>query len=121
LQLLFGSVDHLSYLFFFSLFPIMTRISGISAAALFASSLIGTASGASMYAFYSGTNKGVQVGMQDPKSGDVWVNNCNSDIDGVPLFPTTSPIVLPMKNKIKMGGSITATGWWDSQHVIVSI
>ncbi|KAM0257760.1 hypothetical protein ACHAQJ_004211 [Trichoderma viride] len=99
----------------------MARIPGFGVAALFASSLIGTASGASMYAFYSGTNKGVQVGMQDPKSGDIWVNNCNANIDGAPLFPTESPIVLPVGSKVKMGGSIAATGWWDSQHVIASI
>ncbi|KAL7948164.1 hypothetical protein V8C42DRAFT_316851 [Trichoderma barbatum] len=99
----------------------MARIPGWSVALLAASSLIGTASGASMYAFNSGPNKGVQVAMQDPKTGDILVNNCNANIDGTPLFPTAEPIVLPTKNKPKKGGSMAATGWWDSAHVIASV
>ncbi|KAL6857320.1 hypothetical protein J3F83DRAFT_751227 [Trichoderma novae-zelandiae] len=92
-----------------------------SVALLAASSLIGTASSTSMFAFYTGTEKGVQIGMQDPKTGDIWVNNCNSNINGAPLFPTSPRIVLDTQNKPKIGGSIAATGWWDSQHVIASI
>ncbi|KAL7784315.1 hypothetical protein V8C37DRAFT_406365 [Trichoderma ceciliae] len=99
----------------------MTWISGMTVTVLAASSLMGTASCASMFAFYSGSDKGVQIGMQDPKSGDIWVSNCNSNINGAPLFPTASPIVLPTKNKPKLGGSMAATGWWDSQKVIASI
>lgn len=93
---------------------------GWSFVMLAASSLIGTASSSSMYAFYTGTQKGVQIGTQDPKTGDIWINNCNANIDGAPLFPTSSPIVLPTKNQPKKGGSMAATGWWDSQKVIVS-
>lgn len=89
-------------------------------AALAASSLIGTASGTSMYAFYPGPDKGAQIGTQDPKTGDIWVNNCNAQIDGAPLFPTSTPNVLKTGNQPKKGGSIAATGWWDSQKVVVS-
>lgn len=99
----------------------MTRFLSIGAAALAASSAIGTASAASIYAFYTGTNQGVQIGMQDPKSGDIWVNDCAAMNKGNPLFPTDTPIVLPVSTPVKMGGSIAATGWWDSQKVIVSI
>lgn len=98
----------------------MARIPGMSIAALAASSLIGTASAASMYAFYSGPNKGVQIGMQDPKTGNIWVSNCGSSINGSPLFPTENPIVLKTQHSPKVGGSVAAVGWWDSQHVIVS-
>ncbi|RFU80027.1 hypothetical protein TARUN_2145 [Trichoderma arundinaceum] len=94
---------------------------GMSIAALAASSLIGTASAASMYAFYPGPDKGVQLGMQDPKTGDIWISNCNTNINGAPLFPTDTPIVLPTKNRPKMGTSLAATGWWDSQKVVASI
>ncbi|TFA97870.1 hypothetical protein CCMA1212_010400 [Trichoderma ghanense] len=92
-----------------------------SVALLAASSLIGTASSTSMFAFYTGPQKGVQIGMQDPKTGDIWVNGCNSNINGAPLFPTSPHNVLATTNKPKKGGSIAATGWWDSQHVIASI
>jgi hypothetical protein len=91
-----------------------------SVALLAASSLIGTASSTSMFAFYTGSQKGVQIGMQDPNTGEIWVNNCNANINGAPLFPTSPHIVLPTNHKPKKGGSIAATGWWDSQHVIVS-
>ncbi|KAL7917431.1 hypothetical protein ACQKWADRAFT_37693 [Trichoderma austrokoningii] len=99
----------------------MTRILSLGAAALAASSVIGTASAASIYAFYTGTNAGVQIGMQDPKSGDIWVNDCSSMNKGNPLFPTDTPLVLPISTPVKMGGSIAATGWWDSQKVITSV
>lgn len=99
----------------------MTRILSVGAAALAASSVIGTASAASLYAFYTGTDAGVQIGMQDPKSGDIWVNDCSKMNNGNPLFPTDTPLVLPILTPVKMGGSIAATGWWDSQKVIVSI
>ncbi|UKZ74542.1 hypothetical protein TrVFT333_002212 [Trichoderma virens FT-333] len=99
----------------------MARIPGWSIAVLAASSLVGTASGTSMYAFYPGPNKGAQVGMQDPKTGDIWVNYCNANVAGAPLFPTKNPNVLPTKNKPKIGSSMAATGWWDSQHVIASV
>lgn len=89
-------------------------------AVLAASSLVGTASGTSMYAFYPGPNKGAQIGTQDPKTGDIWVNNCNANIDGAPLFPTSNPFVLKTNNQPKKGGSMAATGWWDSQKVVVS-
>ncbi|KAL6690556.1 hypothetical protein J3F84DRAFT_353216 [Trichoderma pleuroticola] len=92
-----------------------------SVAALAASSLVGTASGTSMFAFYPGPNKGVQIGTQDPKTGDIWTNNCNANIDGTPLFPTANPIVLKTGNQPKVGGSMAATGWWDSQKVVASI
>lgn len=98
----------------------MTRILSVGAAALAASSVIGTASAASLYAFYTGTDAGVQIGMQDPKSGDIWVNDCAKMNNGNPLFPTETPLVLPVSTPVKMGGSIAATGWWDSQKVIVS-
>lgn len=99
----------------------MTRILNLGAAALAASSVVGTASAASIYAFYTGTDAGVQIGMQDPKSGDIWVNDCSSMNKNNPLFPTDSPLVLPVSTPVKMGGSIAATGWWDSQKVIVSV
>ncbi|KAH6607015.1 hypothetical protein Trco_003328 [Trichoderma cornu-damae] len=92
-----------------------------SIAVLALGNLINTASGASLYAFYTGSQKGVQVGMQDPKSGDIWVSNCNSNINGAPLLPTDSPLVLPLEHKPKPGSSLAATGWWDSQKVIASI
>jgi hypothetical protein len=99
----------------------MTRILRIGAAALAASSVIGSASAAGIYAFYTGTDQGVQIGMQDPKSGDIWVNDCSAMNKDNPLFPTDTPIVLPILTPVKLGGSIAATGWWDSQKVIVSI
>ncbi|KAL6796172.1 hypothetical protein GGI42DRAFT_331032 [Trichoderma sp. SZMC 28013] len=92
-----------------------------SVAVLAASSLVGTASGTSMYAFYPGPNKGAQIGTQDPKTGDIWVNNCNANIDGAPLFPTSNPFVLKTNNQPKKGGSMAATGWWDSQKVVASV
>ncbi|KAL7916632.1 hypothetical protein GGI35DRAFT_466182 [Trichoderma velutinum] len=92
-----------------------------SVAMLAASGLIGTASGTSMYAFYPGPNRGPQIGTQDPKTGDIWINNCNANIDGAPLFPTSNPIVLKTGNQPKKGGSMAGTGWWDSQKVVASI
>ncbi|KAL7928553.1 hypothetical protein V8C35DRAFT_332629 [Trichoderma chlorosporum] len=99
----------------------MARLPGWSIAMLAASSLIGSASGASMYAFYPGPDKGAQIGVQDPKTGNIMVNNCNADIDGAPLYPTQNPNILPTTNKPKIGGSIAATGWWDNVHVIASV
>ncbi|PON28975.1 hypothetical protein TGAM01_v202083 [Trichoderma gamsii] len=99
----------------------MTRILSVGAAALAASSVIGSASAASLYAFYTGTDAGVQIGMQDPKSGDIWVNDCAKMNNGNPLFPTETPLVLPVSTPVKMGGGIAATGWWDSQKVITSV
>ncbi|UKZ61172.1 uncharacterized protein TrAtP1_002443 [Trichoderma atroviride] len=99
----------------------MTRILSIGAAALAASSVIGSASAATLYAFYTGTDAGVQIGMQDPSSGDIWVNDCSKMNNGNPLFPTDTPLVLPVSTPVKMGGSIAATGWWDSQKVITSV
>ncbi|UKZ84310.1 uncharacterized protein TrAFT101_000222 [Trichoderma asperellum] len=99
----------------------MTRILSIGAAALAASSVISTASATSIYAFYTGTDRGVQLGMQDPNSGDIWVNDCAAMNNGNPLFPTDVPIVLPVSTPVKMGGSIAATGWWDSQKVVTSV
>ncbi|KAI8651190.1 hypothetical protein NCS55_01362400 [Fusarium keratoplasticum] len=72
---------------------------------------------ASLYAY--STAKGVQVGAQDPKTGELHYSNCNSE--KTPIFPIDKPNVLKVGLMPRKGTALAAAGWWDGQKVTASI
>jgi hypothetical protein len=71
---------------------------------------------ASLYAY--STAKGVQVGAQDPKTGELHYSNCNSE--KTPIFPIDKLNVLKVGLKSRKITALAAAGWWDGQKVTVS-
>ncbi|KAJ3459125.1 hypothetical protein MRS44_015198 [Fusarium solani] len=72
---------------------------------------------ASLYAY--STAKGVQVGAQDPKTGELHYSNCNSE--KTPIFPIDKLNVLKVGLKSRKITALAAAGWWDGQKVTASI
>ncbi|KAM5359609.1 hypothetical protein ACJZ2D_014330 [Fusarium nematophilum] len=74
-------------------------------------------SGSSVYAFW--TDLTIQVGAQDPDTGDIYYSNCNSN--STPIFPVDKPNVLEMREKPRNGTALAAAGWWDTQKIVASV
>ncbi|KAM0197734.1 hypothetical protein ACHAPI_004459 [Fusarium lateritium] len=70
-----------------------------------------------LYAY--ATDRTVQVGAQDPVTGDIYYSNCNSE--DTPIFPLDKPNVLDAKQRPRNGTALAAAGWWDMQTIIASI
>ncbi|RSL74574.1 hypothetical protein CEP53_000184 [Fusarium sp. AF-6] len=71
----------------------------------------------SLYAY--NTAKGVQVGAQDPKTGEIHYSNCNSE--KTPIFPIEKPNVIKVGLKPRNGTALAAAGWWNGEKVTASI
>ncbi|KAI5465083.1 hypothetical protein BGZ63DRAFT_349714 [Mariannaea sp. PMI_226] len=73
--------------------------------------------GSGICAFW--TQRGVQIAIQNSTTGEIHYSNCNGD--GHPIFPVDQPNILPAHITPRNGTALAATGWWDTQKVVVSI